>query len=67
MAKVTVQVHGAVGAKIVEDVETVQDVLDQLNLDGKHTVMVNDETATNDQELEDFQFLVITQSVKGGA
>lgn len=63
MAKITVKVTGG---KLQEmDVETVKDAKAALGLPN-HAATVNGETVTDDYELEDYEFLALTEAVKGG-
>jgi len=65
MAKVTAQVMGG-QVKLVDNVETVQDVLNQLGVEGAYIPMVNGEPATLNTELNDYEFVSFSPDVKGG-
>lgn len=66
MAKnVTAQVLGG-QTKVLQDVDTVQDVLNALELDGAYAASVNGEPATNESELNDYEFVSFSPAVKGG-
>ena len=64
MAKVTAQVLGG-AVKVLEDVYTVNDVREEMGCEN-HTATVNGEPADGDYELEDFEFVSLSPSVKGG-
>jgi sulfur carrier protein ThiS len=64
--KVTAQVLGG-QVKVLDQVETVQDVLDILELSGSYTASINGEPASNDAELNDYEFVSFSPAVKGGA
>ena len=65
MAKVTVQVLGAEGATVLEDVYSVEDVLDAMDTPN-HSATVNGDSADADTELFDRDFIDLAPSVKGG-
>ena len=66
MAKnVTAQVLGG-SAKVLNDVNTVQDVLDALELDGAYAASINGEPAQTDSALNDYEFVSFAPAVKGG-
>lgn len=46
--------------------DTVQDVFEELALNGSYTATVNGEPAAMDDELEDYQFVSFAPAVKGG-
>ena len=53
-------------AKVFNDMDTVQDVMDALGLSGSYTATINGEPADLDESLEDFSFVSFSESVKGG-
>lgn len=63
MAKITVKVTGGNVQELQAD--TVADVKEELNLP-EHTVTVNGEAVDDDYELEDYEFVVLTEPAKGG-
>ena len=65
MAKVTAQVLGG-APKILEDVYTVQEALEALELEGNYVANVNGDTVDMDYELSDGEFLNFATAVKGG-
>lgn len=52
--------------KDLNDVDTIQDVLDALELDGAYAATINGEPAENDTELNDYEFVTFAAAVKGG-
>jgi hypothetical protein len=64
MAKVTAQVLGG-EVKVLEDVFDVGEVKAELQVP-EHTATVNGEPADDDYELEDYEFVSLSPSVKGG-
>lgn len=63
---VTTQVLGG-SAKVLQNVDTVQDVLDALELSGNsYTASINGEPAEMDSELNDYEFVTFAAAVKGG-
>lgn len=64
MAKVTAQVLGG-EVKVLEGVECVGDVKEEMSV-ASHTATVNGEPADDDFELEDYEFVSLSPSVKGG-
>ena len=62
--KVTAVVLGG-SPRILDGVTTVGDVKGRLNVAG-HTANVNGEPAGDDFELEDYEFVSLSPSVKGG-
>lgn len=52
--------------QILNDVSTVQDIVDQLNLPANHSVEVNGVEASYDTELEEFAFVAFGKKVEGG-
>jgi len=65
MAKVTAQVLGG-DPKLLEDVRTVADVKSRLQVPS-HTATVNGETADDNYQLSDYEFVTLSPAVKGGA
>lgn len=49
-----------------EGVETPQELMDEMGLDGNFTVTVNGKPASMDAELSDYSQVKFTESVKGG-
>ena len=62
--KITAVVLGG-NPVVLDDVETIGDVKARLSVT-RHTATVNGEPAENDFELEDFEFVSLSPSVKGG-
>lgn len=56
-----------IGAPLKKDVEatTVQDVMNQLNISGTVSAIVNRSQVENSHELADGDFVVFTQNIKG--
>jgi hypothetical protein len=63
--KITTQVSGG-ETKTLERVETVADVRRELDLDDTYSASINGEPASDDEELEDYNFVSFAPSVKGG-
>ncbi len=63
--KITAQVLGG-ETKTFEAIGTVKDVYNQLGLTGEHTAAINGEPADMDSELNDYEFVTFSKSVKGG-
>ncbi len=66
MAKVTIQVLGG-EAKVVEGVSTVAEAMAKAGISGKYTASINGDAATLDSDVEDFEFITLSESVKGAA
>jgi hypothetical protein len=64
-SKVTVAVLGG-DPEVLDGVEVVADVVEDLGLDGNYTFSVNGEPASEDTPLDDFSYVSIAPSVKGG-
>lgn len=64
MAKVTGQVLGG-DPKVLDNVSTVADVKRQLQATN-HTATVNGESAEDNYELSDYEFVTLAPAVKGG-
>jgi len=62
---VTVSALGAEN-KTLNDIDTVRDAAEALNLSEEHSVIVNGEAADYDTELSDFNFVAFGEQVKGG-
>lgn len=62
---VTAQVLGG-QATVFNGIETVQDLFNEMGLDGNYAVTVNGDAARLDTELDDFQFVSFAPAVKGG-
>lgn len=65
MAKNVTAVQLGGNPKIMNDVDTVQDILDQFELSGV-SIKINGETADADTELNDYDFVSFGERVKGG-
>lgn len=63
--KITGQVLGGT-AKVIDEVETVRDVLAKLGISGSYTATVNGNPADMDDEVEDYNFVSFSPAVKGG-
>lgn len=63
--KVNAQVLGG-ATKTLDNVETVQDVMDKMGLSGSYTIKMNGETVEAGDSLEDYAFLSFGEKVKGG-
>jgi uncharacterized radical SAM superfamily Fe-S cluster-containing enzyme len=63
--KVTVQVLGG-EPKVLDDVATIAEVMQQLGLNN-HSASINGQSATLTDELEDYSFVTLSPSVKGGS
>jgi len=63
--KVTAQVLGG-QVKVLDNVETIQDVIEVLKLSGAYAASINGEPVTNDAELNDYEFVSFAPAVKGG-
>ena len=64
MANITVKVTGG-AVRELSDVNTVGEVKERLQLPN-HAAAVNGESAANDFELEDYNFVTLSPAVKGG-
>lgn len=62
MARVTVQVAG--GSEKQVEAESIADLKEQLGLEG-YTASVDGEPADDSHQLENFQFVSLSQQVKG--
>ena len=62
---ITISALGAEN-KTLNNLDTVQDAANALNLGDKHSVIVNGEPADYDTDLEDFNFVAFGEQVKGG-
>jgi len=65
MASVIGSVSGG-DPKRVNGVETVQDVKDELGLEGNYTAAINGDTASLSDLVEDEQYVTFATAVKGG-
>lgn len=65
MASIVAKVVGG-DKQFLDDVDTVQDAFDQLQLEGNYTAMVNREPASFEDELDDDDFVTFTVAVKAG-
>lgn len=65
--KVTIQQLGSTATKTVDGAETVQQALTLAGITGQFAISINGETAMLDSFLEDFCFISLGESVKGGA
>jgi len=65
MASVIGSVSGG-DPKRVNDVETVQDVKDELGLEGNYTAAINGDTASLSDLVENEQYVTFATAVKGG-
>lgn len=63
--KITGQVLGGV-EKVMESAETVKDVFNELGLTGNYSATINGEPADMDADLNDYEFVAFSPSVKGG-
>ena len=52
-------------AKVYNDVDTVQDIMDKLDISGV-SIKVNGETVDANHELSDYEFVTFGEKVKGG-
>lgn len=52
---------------VLENVDTLQDVMDELELDGTYAASVNGEPATPDTEIPEGAFVSFAAPVKGGS
>lgn len=66
MKVITIKVMGS-EAQVLEGTtaSTVQDVIDELELDGKYTANVNGRPATMSTALDNGAFLILSPAVKG--
>jgi len=64
MAQVNVKITG--GSVKEMEADTVGELKTKLNL-GNYTATINGEPAENDQDLEDYNFVVFSAAVKGGS
>ena len=62
---VTAQVLGG-EAQVLNGVNTVEEALQELGLEGNYTATVNGEPVDMDYELEDYEFISFSSAVKGG-
>jgi len=51
---------------VFQGVRTVQNVFDNLGLEGNYTATVNGDPADMEDELDDFSFVSFSAAVKGG-
>ena len=63
--KITGQVLGG-AVKVMDSVDTVQDVFNELGLTGNYAATINGEPAEMDSELNDYELVHFAPSVKGG-
>lgn len=52
--------------KVLNEVDTVQEVLNELGLEGSFAVTINGEPAELSSELNDYEFVSFAPAVKGG-
>lgn len=62
---ITISALGAEN-KTLNNLDTVQDCANALNLGDKHSVIVNGAPADYDTQLNDFEFVAFGEQVKGG-
>lgn len=62
---IAVKVTGGIKTFLCEQFQTVAEVKAKLNLE-KHTAQVNGEDADDNFELEDNDYVILSQPVKGG-
>lgn len=62
---VTISVVGGRAQTLTLD--TVQEAFEKLELDGSYSATINGETASMDDDLEDYSFVTFAEKVKGGA
>lgn len=63
-SKITVQVLGG-SPQVIDGPSTIADVKRKLNL-SNHTASVNGDPADDSHELDDYSFVTLSPSVKGG-
>lgn len=64
MAKITVQLTG--GSPKVIEASNVSEALESLGLKGKtYTMTVNGEPAGSEHEFSDYEFVTLTEAIKG--